>query len=115
MNEELPEELNIQFEDLNQEELKLPEALEESKAFQICTFIMEEFQPAFVIVGSPLLKISQNGKVFPDDVGIIMNDHINITRTVMSDILLELSTQLGADLLKIEQFLKEATGNNDNR
>lgn len=86
---------------------------EESPAYQIAAYVMSEFAPGFVIIGSPILLSNDKGLTYPDSIGIVMNDKVGVTKTVLSEVLLHLSARLGEDMVKLETFLQEAL-NNDN-
>jgi hypothetical protein len=70
---------------------------------------MGEFEPGFVIVGSPQMAIAPSGLLYPNQIGIVMNDRVGITKTVLANILDEISHQLGQDMLKVQDFVNKAT------
>lgn len=87
------------------------DVLEEGKttSYAIAEFVMDEFTPGFVIVGSPYMAMTSTGHMHPKDIGIVTNDAINLTRTELAHILLVIAAQLGEEMFKIEQFVKDAT------
>lgn len=88
-------------------------AAEMSKAFDIATWIMQEFEPGFVIIGSPDIGLSDAGVPFPDQIGIAVNHETGITKTALAEILGTIISNLNGDMDKIQAFLKEALNDTD--
>lgn len=76
-------------------------------AFRIAEWVMEEFQPGFVIIGSPNLAETPAGYSYPDSVGIVLNREIELTPFELAAILEELARQLYSNVNQVEDFLKE--------
>lgn len=91
------------------------EAIEEDAitAFILASAIMEKFEPSFVIIGSPQLGVSDAGYTFPLELGLLMNDELNITRSDMASILFNIGNSLAKDMNSVLNFVKEAAGENN--
>lgn len=81
---------------------------DDTHAYTVAEWVMREFNPGFVIVASPNMRMTAKGVVYPDSIGIVIDTRLQITKTVLAEILLEIAAQLGGDMMKIEQFIKEA-------
>jgi hypothetical protein len=81
---------------------------EETVAYEIAKWVMQNFEPGFVIVGSPDMIITPSGLLYPNQIGIVMNDKVQVTKSTLANILAEITAELGADINKLEQFLDKA-------
>ena len=97
--------------DFDEPDAETEEFMEESVAFKIASAVMENLNPGFVIIASPLMGVTKSGSFFPDSIAIVVNDEVGITKTNLADILLHLATRLNEDMDKISAFVAEATNN----
>lgn len=100
--EEIPTEMHEHLPDSTEPE---PDTL----AYQVASWVMQEFDPGFVIIGSPNIGLTDSGVPYPDSIGIVMNAGTAITKTSLAEILKVLITHLNGDMDKITHFLTEAT------
>lgn len=101
--EQIPSELHEQYPFSDEPE---PDTL----AYQVASWVMQEFDPGFVIIGSPNIGVTDSGVPYPDSIGIVINSGTAITKTSLAEILKVLITHLNGDMDKITHFLTEATG-----
>lgn len=79
-------------------------------AYQVAKWVMQEFEPGFVIIGSPNVGVTDTGVPYPDNIGIVLSSSTNITKTALAEILKVLITHLNGDIEKVQRFLTEVTG-----
>lgn len=105
------DEIGVEFVDLTHKDDKSAEQFQEAEdegtttAYHIAKWVMKEFEPGFIIIGSPNMAIAPSGLLYPSEIGIVMNDKVGITKTTLANILDEISFQLGEDMLKIQNFV----------
>lgn len=75
-------------------------------AYRIAAWIMEEFEPGFVIIGSPNMASTATGYLYPDAVGIIINHDVDMTPFGLAAVLRELAEQLESKVNEVEEFVK---------
>jgi hypothetical protein len=113
MSIENPEEdINTEF--VNMDVETNPDILktaEENAAFGIAGYIVDQIGAGFAIIASPNLFYSDIGQPYPDAIGISINADIGLTKATLAPILRVLADNLEMETDKIQQFLKEATGN----
>lgn len=110
--------INVEFVDLTfttnetkAEKLAHGDEEGETIAYHIARYVMKEFEPGFVIIGSPNMVIAPSGLLYPEQIGIVMNDGVGITKTVLANILDEVAAQLGDDMAKLQDFVNRTTKN----
>jgi len=91
------------------------EALEDDEltAFRLASDIMVEYQPSFVIVGSPYMEVSDNGFTIPLEIGISINNSLNITKSSLATALHHVADQLSSDMDRLIDFVHNATEEED--
>lgn len=102
-----PIENDIEFEEMdlpNSDEKEDPRAV----AFKIASWVMEEFQPGFVIIGSPTMGSTAAGFMYPDAIGLVINSTIDLTATALAAVLEELAQQLNSNIDEIEEYVRES-------
>lgn len=77
-------------------------------AYDIASWVMEEFRPGFVIIGSPNIGITDSGIPYPDSIGVVLNNEVSITKSSLVETLTVLISHLNSDIDKIQSFLSEA-------
>lgn len=86
---------------------------DELTAIKISNLIMQEFEPAFVLIASPNMRMTERGFLFPMEVGLSINEDLGITRSVAAAVLREIADMLDEDINKVMNFVREATGSVD--
>jgi hypothetical protein len=97
--------------DIETERMALPDVNDEDSdpraaAYRIAVWVMEEFQPGFVLIGSPAMGETQAGYMYPDSVGIVINNEVELTPTGLAEVLIELASQLNSQMDEVEEFVK---------
>lgn len=87
------------------------EAADDSAAFQIANHVVNVTDAGFAIVGAPVLYYTDEGQPYPATIGISINADVGLTKATLAPILRLLADNLEADTNKIQEFLREATGN----
>ena len=95
------------------EYLKEAESEDKITAFSLAHAVMEQFDPSFVIIGSPHLGVTDNGYSFPVELGLVINNDLNITKIDMAAILYNIAHSLSKDMDNLMGFIKKATGIED--
>lgn len=82
---------------------------EDMVAMNIATFVMEEYRPGFVIIGSPILNNHKvTGVSYPESCAILINAQINFTKGELARVLYEMAVKLDEDMVALNAFINEA-------
>jgi hypothetical protein len=83
------------------------------QAYRIAAHVMTEFEPGFVIIGSPNMGETPAGYLYPDSIGIIINNDVNLTQFGLASVLEELVIQLKTQIDDVEDYIKGQTDDSD--
>jgi hypothetical protein len=105
--------------DIETEIMDLPDPDDEDSdpratAYRMAVWVMEEFHPGFVLIGSPNMGQTADGYAYPDAVGIVINNEIELTPFGLGAVLEELARQLASNVDEVEDYLKETQDDTDN-
>lgn len=85
---------------------------QDTLAYDIASYVMEEFNPGFVIVGSPNSFVTKDGIRYPEAIGIVVKEKA-FTKTDVAAALEMTVYNMRGDVTRVEEFLKEAMNKDD--
>ena len=82
-------------------------------AYQIASQVMRDCKPGFVLIGSPVMGETAAGYMYPEAIGIVINETVGLTQSSMASILEEVARQLNESINSVEDYLREETEEDD--